>query len=246
MKVGIFGDSYATESMHKPYDINYDHEGLPWSLYLKKISNYEITNFAVAGSSFQYSAKLFLEHYKNFDKCIFIVTVPGRVHLTNPNIHSKFKHIAGLAHLNSIISNNINRNADETSHQQILNENRHYLDALEKYYLYIYDYDQLTLFHNALVEKIAKTLPDSNLLLVPVHCDSIPGQITTMGTISDLDGSLHQTHRDIRKNHLNDNNNREFAKQIFNWTTTGSFKLDIINFHQSSHTLNQMWEKNEK
>ena len=91
-KIGIFGDSYST-----PFSLSFDQTidtnkaGTAWVNLLK--NDYCIDNYSFPGSSLYYSYYQFLEHYKKYDKIIFVFTLPGRISLKHP-LKDKFMHLS--------------------------------------------------------------------------------------------------------------------------------------------------------
>ena len=160
LKIAVFGDSYA-DTIGIITNAQLAAGDIPWVSMLKELSDNEITNFALLGTSFQYSAKLFFDNFHKYDKIIFVVTYPGRFYISNPDLDPKLVHIANLEHLFYRV--------DEYKRHAELNTSGYdksnldfampYLTALKDYYYYLYDYDQNKMFHDALYEKIERTLP---------------------------------------------------------------------------------------
>lgn len=72
MKIAVFGDSFAS--------LTFEENATPtWVDILSE--KYDVTNFAVPGSNLYYSVIKFMENHMNFDKIIFLATVPGRLHI---------------------------------------------------------------------------------------------------------------------------------------------------------------------
>jgi hypothetical protein len=245
LRIGIFGDSYADEFPLRSDD-NFKNGRMPWSRYLRALNNNDITNFALSASSFHYSAKLFLENYKQFDKVIFVVTFPGRFYISNSTIDPELCHVANLDHLFSKISEYKEciklgaRNCTQTK----LDRAMPYLSAIREYYLYLYDYDQIKLFHDALFEKIVNTLPKENMLILPANKNSTPKlwDQDTFSEISQLDNRPSGcVTLDNRQNHLNDTNNKLLATKINNWINTGEFNLNVADFFKPTETFDELW-----
>jgi hypothetical protein len=245
LRIGIFGDSYADE--RASVDLSaFENGRLPWGRYLRQLTDHDITNFALAGSSLQYSAKLFLENYKDFDKVIFVVTFPGRFYLSTPDIDPGLRHIANLDHLFSKISEYKEyiklRVWDCTTPK--LEKAMPYLSALRDYYLYLYDYDQSKLFHDALFEKLENTLPKESMLILPANKEVTPRkwEQDTFSEISQLDTvPTNCFTADNRENHLNDANNKLLARKINHWIDTGEFKLAVSDFLPETEAADQLW-----
>jgi hypothetical protein len=141
MKIAIFGDSWASEFLDEP------HKYLGWPEILANQPGYEVTNFAVPGSSVYYSYKEFLKNYKNYDVNIFLITSYGRMYVQSmpeTNQRKRAKHISNLMHV-------------EIRKKQLtktMNQVMKVYEAMEKYYEYIQndEYDELVdkaLVHHA-------------------------------------------------------------------------------------------------
>lgn len=74
MKLGIFGDSFATFTGAKPSE-NAEHA---WFDILSNKLNYELCTHGLSGTSIYYSYKNFLEHYKSYDTIVFILSEVSR------------------------------------------------------------------------------------------------------------------------------------------------------------------------
>jgi hypothetical protein len=246
LKIAVFGDSYADEFKHIK-DTEYGTLSLPWVRELKKISNHSITNFAISGSSFYYSAKLFFENYKKFDKIVFVVTYPGRMHINNPDVDENLSHIAGLDHLFWKVEQYemMLKNESLSLTKEKLDKAMPYLNALRGYYLYLYDYEQIEMFHFALYEKINNMLPHDKLLLMPVITLAAPNfQDTTLGDISQIDNRpKNYRTEDYRPNHINSNNRRMLAEKINEWINNGVFNLTPDDIRINSEPFDEMFPR---
>lgn len=244
-KIAIFGDSYADG--FETYKIF--PENLPWVGYLKQNSKLEVKNFAVQGSSFDYSAKLFFENYKNFDKVIFVVTTPGRFFLSDPKVDKELVHIANLDHLFWRIDTYkkyIDKALFDCTNNK-LDYAMPYLNALREYYLYLYDFDKVKMYHDALYEKIKNSMPSDALLTLPTNCYSTPDAtgIVTLADISEFDkkpkiGSDKMV-MDIRLNHLNKNNRIMLSEKVYQWIETSHFKLTHSDILEASEPLEELF-----
>ena len=152
MKIGIFGDSWASEFLDEP------HNYLGWPEILAKQPGYEVTNFAVPGSSLYYSYKEFLENYKNYDINIFLITSYGRMYVQSmPEANQKkiAKHIPNL----------INIGIRKKQLTATMNQVMKIYDAMEKYYEYIQNDEYDALVDKALVYH-AKSI-STNTIFIP-------------------------------------------------------------------------------
>lgn len=92
MKIGIFGCSFADETL--PYTLDSNLQS--WSSYLR-VYGYDVTNFGVKGSSVWYSYDLYCRHHNNFDLILFLETAAGRYYAENIKTHlvPTLQHITG-------------------------------------------------------------------------------------------------------------------------------------------------------
>lgn len=232
MKIAIFGDSYAAGHL---YDRPDGYE--PWPVYLQNMTDHDITNYAISGSSFQYSAQLFLKDYSQYDKIIFVITSPGRMYISNPLLHdNRLRHVAGLTHIEWLWNAySLNRSEKMAALP--------YIDAAKSYYTYLYDHEQAKLFHTALYEKLERTTPPGTVLWLPVIACSVgklEGTVTTLNDISMIDGIWETNQMDDRCDHFNDNNNRLLAEKINRWIETGDINLNVSEFKQADPSQ-QLW-----
>lgn len=236
IKVAIYGDSYADQQNDNKH-FRYDY--LPWGRYLKQNTNLEVKNYALQGSSFQYSASLFLKTYTEYDKIVFIVTAPGRLWINNPDLPKWATHIANIRHLYAYI-NQFKKDEDP----EVLERIKPILTAAKDYFLHIYDHNQIILFHDALFEKLERLVDKSNIIFIPTGPGSIPGYNDKIGTtlahISGLDDRPANV-MDLRPNHLNNRNNIQLAKKIDSWITSSKFSLNISDFFRPAETPEQLW-----
>ena len=132
MKIAIYGDSWASEFLDEP------HKYLGWPEILANQPGYEVTNFAVPGSSLYFSYKEFLENHADYDVNIFLITSYGRMYVQSmpeTNQRKVEKHIPNLIHIGIR-----KKQLTNTMHQVMK-----VYEAMEKYYEYIQndEYDEL-------------------------------------------------------------------------------------------------------
>lgn len=82
MKIGIFGCSFADETL--PYSLDSNLQA--WAHYLR-IYGYDVTNYAVKGSSVWYSYNLYCQHHTEYDLILFLETTAGRYYSENIKTH---------------------------------------------------------------------------------------------------------------------------------------------------------------
>lgn len=148
MKIGIFGDSYADENIHRNI-AKYPS----WVELLKDNKNFEVCSFGMSGTSLYYSYTQFLKNHEQFDKIIFVITVPGRImlpeYISVPDGDELWRHI-----------NNAN-----TASQHIKRANTSHFKnacvAAKMYYEYLFDLEKEELYHRLLIDEIKRIRSDA-------------------------------------------------------------------------------------
>ena len=215
MKIGIFGDSFGEKS-----DVPETATSKAWTTYI--CDEFDTDNHCASGSSFYYSAKLFLKNYHLYDKIIFLVTDPGRLEVPPVfSINPTQSRIPNITYATMM--------AEETG-------NIIYKVAAD-YFFYFSDLDKECLFQNALLEKLKNTR-SKDVLFLPCFkysFDEPDRNNDVLFEISKLDEdhlSLKQF-RDIRHCHFSSQNNVIFANKIKNWINTGVWEFEINDFKRS-------------
>jgi hypothetical protein len=145
MKVGIFGDSYASHIK--------EHVGESWVSLIQSDPSFDITVHAKPGASGFWIYREYLKHYKNYDKIIYIVTYPHRLSLT-------FGTVASLNNLDY----HLGREDSGYSPSQIV-----VLRAIRDYLTYAMTdsdiEDQHTTWHHLMLDKVKQTKKE--ILMIP-------------------------------------------------------------------------------
>ena len=218
MRIGIFGCSSAVE--HYSFFPGTTIPNHSWS-YLLKEKYTTVENFAQGASSLYFSYKTLIDNeQKNFDKIIFIVTDPHRYYF--PNLPDDYKHIAGFTHLEHML--------DKAQDKFV----KKVYQAVMDYEVYAKDPEFYVDMHNLMVNKLLNKR-GPNFLLLSMTNKSIPGwQGNTLKPIYWLDiDHYHLGHlsgKDMRKCHMNRENNKIFAERIDYWIKTGTVDFDIKHF----------------
>jgi hypothetical protein len=232
MKIAIYGDSWASEGL------NVSHNYLGWPEILAKQSGYEVTNFAVPGSSLYFSYKEFLKNHKNYDVNIFLITACGRLYIKSIPEFSENKTSKHIPNLLNVI-NRKKQLPNSPLDPVIKNQVTKIYDALEKYYTYIQDdnYDKLT--DHALVYH-AKSI-STNTIFIPcfrgydefslinvyeMENDSMGADekyfSKNIHVNTEIDGKLLT---DVRVCHMTKRNNEIFAEKLINEIKENNFSL---------------------
>lgn len=222
MKIAVFGDSFACRI---PYN-----KTPSWVDLLSM--QHDVTNFAEQGSSLFYSLRLFLESQSNFDKVIFVITTPGRLHLEGPlHLDKMDQFVAGLASVEFKLAN-----LEKKQHKHFFKYRL--FNALKEYYALIQNTDYDRHVHYLMVNEIKSIRPDA--ILIPTAATSMSdykGQYTmddiSKYEISAWDSTVGDIRpRDTRNSHMTVENNEIFFKHVLRWLDGQSVVIDLKNFVQ--------------
>lgn len=225
MNIAVFGDSYAEKTANST----------AWWQVLKQYGH-DVTSFGESGSSINFSAKLILEKYKDFDFIIWCMTTPGRFSVEIPGRPEIFHSTEVLNHTGVRVSDNMPSVIDN----QIIN-------ACQLYLKYVFDPNLENLLGKALANYFLQLVP--NLMIIP--CFTPPLE-TNFDLYTLCRKELQQvfrkaeTHRvyeicnDIRTCHLTPQNNRILAEIIANNLKLGIFSTDYSNFNFENITIDQL------
>jgi hypothetical protein len=248
MKIAIYGDSWASEGL------NESHSYLGWPEILAKQPGYEVTNFAVPGSSLYFSYSEFVKHHVKYDINIFLITDYGRLYVKSipeHNDHKTSKHIPNLLNL-------INRKKQYISSDSVIrNRIIKIYDALENYYEYLQDTEYDKIVDNALMYH-AKSI-STNTIFIPCFegydefslINVYEMENNSMGADekyfskniqvnTEIDGKLLI---DIRVCHMTKRNNELFAEKLINEIKENnfSFKFSIGDFVAPTDSIDEVF-----
>lgn len=181
-KIAIFGDSFADPKWVDPSKYN------AWPELLAE--NYEVTNFSLSGSGMWWSYEKFLNLHKDFDYCIFVVTMPGRIYVESLDRHLNFNPITWPTWYG--------------------------MNYGEVYFKHFYSQKREECFHNFMLGDI---LSHDNVLVIPAFIESMPNLATwSLCHLSDKEmehyGLKHPGANEKRKCHLTKENNQVVYKKI--------------------------------
>lgn len=196
--LAIFGDSFSdprwTEnSWYKS-----------WPELLEE--EYTVTNFSKSGTSMWWSYKQFKENKDKFDLCIYVVTMPGRIHIESLDRHLNF---------------------NETTWPKWFGMN-----FGELWFKYFYSKEREECFQELMVNELYKC---PNTLVVPAFVESIPGSDGdidwTLCHYADMEilhyGMRHAGANERRKCHLSRENNLMVFNKIKTALTTGANSISF-------------------
>lgn len=212
MKIGIFGDSYASQ----PSQSNPSH--LQWWQYVQQqCPNIKITNHTHGGSALHYTWKQFHAHQHKYDKVIVCVTNNSRLWL--PHLPRKWD----MEHIS---------NTDMFAYRKFdPSVTKLMKKAVTLYYHHIINDAEAQDLWKLRVDNMKNT--NLNALYLDCFYNDAPcSDWIPLYYISLLDGDINGW-KDPRANHFNDTNSRIFAQKIIKWIETNQFSLNITDFSKS-------------
>ncbi len=210
-KLAIYGDSFSDPSWVQ-------NDYLSWPEMLEQ--KYNVKNYSLTGSSMWWSYDKFLETHASYDLAIFVVTVPGRIHVEYNNKH-------------------LNLNPSTWPVWDGINIG-------EMYFRYFYSSKRETAFHNFMVNDI---LQYQDVLVVPAFLESLPNLNSwSLCHYADLElqfyGLDHPGNNENRKCHLTKENNLMIYNKIINAIDNKDqiLKLNPEDFVQPADPMECYWK----
>jgi vacuolar-type H+-ATPase subunit E/Vma4 len=240
MKIGIFGDSYASIRNTNPTP--------SWIDILNQRENTFVVSHGQNGSNFYYSVDQFKTHYKQYDLNIMLVTNPGRIWARYSNILKMPENF-----FNSL----------ETIEEQIQFQKEHAglarrekivttLETAKNYLLYIQDAEYECYLQELMIQDVLSM--DKNLILIP--CYNNNSALKTAGSLFDVflkenDAWNYKIHVDngidIRNCHMTAENNKIFAGKIIAYIEQGKeIDLNINDFMSPSSGSKDFYIKEQQ
>ena len=219
MKVGIFGDSYADEKIHK-LEAKYKS----WVEILREKYYPDLTCYGEAGSSLYFSYDKFLDNHTKYDKIIFITTTDGRI--TIPNYIKFLNHpdTYKMYHINSV----------ETAESHLVKpgimtpEGILATKAAIEYYKYLHDPIYDSRMRSLMKDSIKNIRSDSIIIdtLPPGLSDISYYEFSPYGDkLSDM-----WKYHDHRMCHLTKRNNEILAEKMFEWCNGAPVQVNVKDF----------------
>ena len=216
MKIGVFGDSFAS-----PSELN------PSPNWLDILStDYNITNYALQGSNLYFSVDLIKKNHLEYDKIILVVTSPGRLKIANwiPVDRPEDRFIISITDYRFL-----NKNYDTITAS--------YLEAGNQYYTYLQDITYDSYIHNLMIKDVCSLRSD--IILIPAFLDSlldVKGYsmhhiFLKENTAWNLDwkATISQF-TDVRNCHMISENNQIFATKAKEWIDGKPVHIDLNDF----------------
>ena len=216
MKVGIFGDSFATRT-----PIN---NSLSWCHYVQENDpTLDIWNYAIGGSSIYFTYQNFIKHHNKFDKVIVCATDANRLWLPNTVKEWDVIHTSTVAHFNGL----------DMCPEEIAN-------AIKGYYAHIVNVDQQKDLRLLQVAHMLQLRPDMLYFDCFVqdrrdrlaHDNPIGPRYMALDKISNLAPGGEIPTPETRCNHMSKENNIILAAKITNWINTSEFEMNITDFQK--------------
>jgi hypothetical protein len=216
MKLGIFGDSFASAIKFNPSPswvdiLAYEHE---------------VTNHAVDGSNLYHSVEEIKTHHENYDKLILVVTQPGRLKIPDwipvDKIEDKF------------ITGKLDRKIAEKVDNNIVAS---YAEAGSLYFTYLQNVPYDNYVHNLMLNDIRNLRQD--VILIPGFLNSFPNIsgcsmhyiCAKEHTAWNLDWSAAiLDFEDIRNCHMTIENNAIFATKAKEWLNGKPVHINLDDF----------------
>ena len=227
-ELALFGDSYADSCDKYTNTTLVKHRG--WAKQLMIMYGDSMDNFAVMGSSLEFSVHTFLENHEKYKNIVFITTWLHRLHIpivcknpTGNNPPWTQEHWPGYPQCEFIENNFVVESV----------EDRQVLKAIKDYFMYIsisqHETKYAMLRHRALIELVKKTRPDA--IIIPARNYGIIDEYKWgLKDISDHEYGLfnnHETYRDVRHNHMTPISNKWVLDHVLNRLRNNFIDLDL-------------------
>lgn len=223
MKIGIFGDSFATK---------YSTDQIWWRLLQTKY-NHEVECFGESGSSIMYSIRKLFAHSYQFDFQILCLTTVGRYSVALDQSNTKFLHL----------------HQTDVNNKTLSPENQQRLQILEQYKKIISDQWEEILIGTALVNFLLEKFP--NLMIIPCFNCPLDRQFNLF-KISQMELNFYfpglesekifAKYADLRPAHLTNQNNEILADQIDKNLHPGIFQIEPSLFVQPSEHVDKYFK----
>jgi hypothetical protein len=215
MKIGIFGDSYAT---------TFRGPDKPAWVELLEDHGHTVNSFAKGGTSILWSAKLLEEFASEYDFLIWCYSCSPRVTLP---INEPPGVLNTRWDLDSYDNESFN-----------LEETRQKIDCLKKWFRYGYDPRELKIIGESLVDYYLKKY--DNLMIIPcfdepINAEFCMSQICMMEIehcFPDIKDyyTFFKKYREERSCHMSTENNQIFANLVAKNLQPGIFQTELSNF----------------
>lgn len=226
MKIGVFGDSFATK--------NYK------SIWWEYLSDYghTIKSFGESGSSIIFSAKKILENHQDYDFIIWCVTSPNRITVWHRADYTEISvHVTGRRHVN---------------HKNPIIQ--HKIDVTKQYLLHAHDGPDGDFAGRCVIEYVRNMV--SNILIIPCFGAPIYNDDDSEFTLYGLCkketqyyfphqeiSEIYDKFIDIRSGHFTESTHQVLAEKISVSLRPGIFTCGYEEFPVPTTPIDQAFEK---
>lgn len=194
--IAIFGDSFSDPKWtgHNKYRA--------WPELLE--DQYSVQNFSLSGSGMWWSYKQWKKVNQDYDYNIFVVTIPGRVHIESLDRHLNFNPITWPTWYGTNFG--------------------------EMYFKYFFSQEREDCFHFFMLDDVLKS---KNTLVIPAFVESMPKDYTgwSLCHYADLEmyhyGMQHPGNNEKRKCHLTKENNLMVYNKVLSGIANKESLIDL-------------------
>jgi len=222
MRVGIFGDSFATHGKHGISEI-----GESWVSLLEKTPGLDVTANGQMADNIYGTYSNILENYHHFDTIIFVITSPERA-------ITSFRKLASYPMMEHVLKT-----------EKFTREQKDIIKSIKDYHFYALQdsavYNQLIESNKLMIEKVRRIITNSrrNLILVPAFeaskkvCKDLKGiSLSCVTEYEDLNTDIKKSSKkgyDLRHCHMSEENNRIFYDYIMSILKTPGVQTTNLN-----------------
>jgi hypothetical protein len=225
MKIGIFGDSYASEY----------YGPVSWSHLLRTQYHYNIHNYAWPATCLFWSYQQLVKNIDIIDTIIFVATNPGRLYWPDATTNLDSLHqISGLWTVQHTLK----------AHPSMAPDRLAVFKAAEQYYLNLANYEFDEFVHGLIIKEIIRLCGKrgKKLIMIPAFNVSITRRSAFQCSLRDVSekelttqfGPRHrgyvQEKRYTRANHMSKENNIVFAGIVDKLLRDEVFSIGLDNF----------------
>lgn len=216
MKIAIYGCSFA----HEESAAFKKNPGKAWAKILREDYGYNVTNFALSGTSIYWSYLQFKKTHEEFDRIIFCQTDPDRHYAPNMSTYLS------------------QHSSPSTIKSQFSKLEKNELEILKMYYMFTQNKEEKEDMAELMSKEIKFKRPDV------LYIESFK----TLQKINELDVLIQERFSkgfpmDPRYCHMNNVNNSILALKINDWLNGNAFMFDLKDFKPvDQEELNMYYE----
>lgn len=211
-KIAIFGDSFADPKWAR----NDFYKA--WPELLEQDAT--VDNFSLSGTGVWWSYKQYKKIHEDYDYNIFVLTIPGRIHIESLDRHLNFNPITWPVWYGTNFG--------------------------EVYFKYFYSQEREECFHNFILNDLLQT---KNTLVIPAFVESMPKGYSdwSLCHLADTEmyhyGMQHPGNNERRKCHLTKENNEVVYNKIKSAIASNEslLKLTNLDFVAPAEPMHRYW-----